>query len=76
MPLVQISVIKDVFTSAQKQEMIKKVTEAMVAVEGETMRGVTWVKVDEIESGDWAIGGQCLTTAAVKDLQAGQSAAA
>ena len=47
----------------------------MVAVEGETMRGVTWVKVDEIESGDWGIGGQCLTTAAVKDLQAGKAAA-
>jgi 4-oxalocrotonate tautomerase len=75
MPLVQISVIKDVFTPAQKQEMIKKVTDAMVAVEGETMRGVTWVKVDEIESGDWGIGGQCLTTAAVKDLQTGKAAA-
>ena len=48
MPLVQISVIKGVFTPAQKQDMIKKVTDAMVSVEGETMRGVTWVKVDEI----------------------------
>ena len=75
MPLVQISVIKDVFTPAQKQEMIKKVTDAMVAVEGETMRGVTWVKVDEVESGDWGIGGQCLTTTAVKNLQAGKAAA-
>lgn len=75
MPLVQISVIKDVFTAAQKQDMIKKVTDAMVAVEGEAMRGVTWVKVDEIESGDWAIGGQCLTTQAVKDLAAGKAAA-
>jgi 4-oxalocrotonate tautomerase len=35
---------------------------------------VTWVKVDEIESGDWAIGGQCLTTHAVKDLAAGKAA--
>jgi 4-oxalocrotonate tautomerase len=75
MPLVQISVIKDVFTLAQKQEMIRKVTDAMVAVEGETMRGITWVKVDEIESGDWGIGGHCLTTAAVKDLQTGKAAA-
>jgi 4-oxalocrotonate tautomerase len=47
----------------------------MVAVEGEAMRGVTWVKVDEIASGDWGIGGRCLTTAAVKDLQVGKSAA-
>jgi len=55
--------------------MIQKVTSAMVSVEGESMRGVTWVKVDEIESGDWGIGGQCLTTSAVKDLQAGKVAA-
>jgi len=75
MPLVQISLIKGVFTPAQKQEMIQKVTGAMVSVEGESMRGVTWVKVDEIESGDWGIGGQCLTTSAVKDLQAGKVAA-
>ena len=72
MPLVQISVIKDVFTAAQKQDMIKKVTDAMVAVEGESMRGVTWVKVDEIESGDWGIGGQALTTEAVQALAAGK----
>ena len=75
MPLVQISVIKGVFTPAQKQEMIQKVTDAMVSVEGETMRGVTWVKVDEIESGDWGIGGQCLTTGAVQELQRGKAAA-
>ena len=75
MPLVQISLIKGVFTPSQKQEMIKKVTDAMVSVEGESMRGVTWVKIDEIESGDWAIGGQCLTTGAVKELQAGKAAA-
>jgi 4-oxalocrotonate tautomerase len=47
-----------VFPSAQKREMIKKVTDVMISVEGEAMRGVTWVKVDEIESGDWAVGGQ------------------
>lgn len=75
MPLVQISLIKGVFSAAQKQDMIKKVTDAMVAVEGENMRGVTWVKVDEVESGDWGIGGQCLTTGAVKDLQMGKAAA-
>jgi 4-oxalocrotonate tautomerase len=75
MPLVQISLVKGVFTPAQKQDLIKKVTDAMVAVEGEAMRGVTWVKIDEIESGDWGIGGQCLTTAAVKDMQAGKAAA-
>jgi 4-oxalocrotonate tautomerase len=44
----------------------------MVAVEGERMRGVTWVVLDEVKSGDWGIGGQCMTTKAVHDLVAGR----
>ena len=60
MPAVTIDVIKDVFTPQQKAEMIQKVTDAMVAVEGEAMRPVTWVRIQEFEGGDWAIGGKPL----------------
>ncbi len=74
MPLVTIDVIKDVFTSSEKQQLIAKVTEAMVAVEGEALRGVTWVRINEFESGDWAIGGQALTAVAVQAM-AGKVAA-
>ena len=65
MPLVTIDVIKDVFTPDQKARLIAGVTEAMVAVEGEAMRPVTWVRVQEFEQGDWAIGGQALRAADV-----------
>jgi 4-oxalocrotonate tautomerase len=75
MPLVDIHVIRDVFTPAQKQALIEKVTDAMIAIEGENMRGVTWVKINEVESGDWAIGGKALTTKKVKSLAAGRGAA-
>jgi 4-oxalocrotonate tautomerase len=68
MPLVTIDVIKDVFTSSEKQQLIAKVTEAMVAVEGEALRGVTWVRINEFESGDWAIGGQALTAIDVQTM--------
>jgi 4-oxalocrotonate tautomerase len=68
MPLVTIDVIKDVFTSSQKRELIEKVTDAMVAVEGEALRGVTWVRVQEIEQGDWGIGGKTLMAADIKAL--------
>ena len=68
MPLVDIQLIKGVFTPEQKKTMIAKVTDAMVAVEGEPMRGVTWVRVQEVESGDWAIGGTLLTADAVKAM--------
>lgn len=74
MPLVTIDVIKDVFTPHQKREIIAKVTEAMVAVEGENMRPVTWVRINEFESGDWAIGGKALRTADVHALAAGKAA--
>ncbi len=74
MPLVTIDVIKDVFTPAQKQELISKVTEAMIAVEGEGMRPVTWVRISEFESGDWAIGGKALRSADVLALAGGGAA--
>jgi len=74
MPLVQVRVIKDVFTREQKKQMIKNLTDAMVAVEGENMRPVTWVTVEEVESGDWGIAGNPLTTADVRALAAGKAA--
>ena len=54
-------------------QMISRLTDAMLAIEGENLRPVTWVKVDEIESGDWGIGGQALTTEAVKALAGGKT---
>jgi 4-oxalocrotonate tautomerase len=68
MPVVTIDVIKDVFTPDQKQDMIQKVTNAMVAVEGEALRGVTWVRVQEIQQGDWGIGGQTLKASDVRAM--------
>lgn len=73
MPFVNVKVIKGVFSPDQKQEMIAKLTDTMVGIEGEAMRQVTWVTVEEVDSGDWGIGGQCLTTEAVKAIQAGNA---
>ncbi len=70
MPLVTIDVIKDAFTPDQKKRIIEKVSEAMIEVEGEAMRPVTWVKINEIAQGDWAIGGKCLNAAAVHAMSA------
>jgi 4-oxalocrotonate tautomerase len=74
MPMVTIDVIKDVFTPAQKQQLIAKVTDAMIAVEGENLRGVTWVRIQEFASGDWAVGGKALRTSDVRALAAGKAA--
>ena len=74
MPLINVKVIEGVFSGPQKQEIVKELTEAMVRVEGENMRPVTWVVVEEVRSGDWGIGGNTLTTEAVKALAAGTAA--
>ncbi len=73
MPLIQVKVIEGVFTEAQKHEMVRKLTDAMVAIEGENMRPVTWVIVEEVKSGDWGIGGKPLTTADVNTLATGKT---
>jgi 4-oxalocrotonate tautomerase len=70
--VVQVKVIEGVFTEAQKREIIHKLTDAMISIEGENMRSVTLVIVEEVKSGDWGIGGKSLTTAAVKKLAAGK----
>ena len=74
MPLVTIDVIKDVFTPTQKKELIAKVTEAMIQVEGENLRPVTWVRINEFEGGDWAIGGKPLRASDVQALAAAKAA--
>jgi 4-oxalocrotonate tautomerase len=71
MPFVNVKLIEGVFSADQKRDMIAKLTDTMVAIEGENMRGVTWVVVEEVASGEWGIGGQALTTADVKALAAG-----
>lgn len=75
MPLLNVKLIEGVFTTSQKQEMIRKLTDAMVSIEGENMRSVTWVVVEEVKSGEWGIGGNPLTVNDVKALAAGKSAA-
>jgi 4-oxalocrotonate tautomerase len=74
MALVTIELVKGVFTPEQKREIIEKVTDAMVSVEGETMRQVTWVRINEVDH--WAVGGVLLTPAAVHAEMRGEREAA
>ena len=75
MPYVTIKLIEDVFDADEKREMIEKVTEAMVEVEGESMRPVTWVVLEEVKSGDWGIGGVGKTAEDIHALRASGAAA-
>jgi len=57
MPLVQIRGVGGYLTLTQKQEMIRKVTDAVLAVEGEGLRQVTWVTIEDVQPGAWGAGG-------------------
>jgi 4-oxalocrotonate tautomerase len=75
MPLIEVHLIENVFNPEQKCRIIQKFTDATVSIEGENMRGVAWIKISEVMSGEWGIGGQPLTSEAVKDLAAARKAA-
>ena len=76
MPLVNIQVIEDVFTPAQKKEMIEKVSEVMISIEGEALRPYTLVKIDEVKDGNWSVGGKIVTASDVRRLQQTKAKAA
>jgi 4-oxalocrotonate tautomerase len=76
MPLVNIQVIENVFTPAQKKEMIEKVSEVMVSIEGEALRPYTLVKIDEVKDGNWSVGGKIVTASDARRLQQTTSKAA
>jgi 4-oxalocrotonate tautomerase len=74
MPFVNVKVIEGVFDTDQKREIVERLTDTMVAIEGDNMRDVTWVVLEEVKSGDWAIGGKALSTEDVQALAAGTAA--
>ena len=74
-PLIQVKLIAGVYTAPQKQEIIERLTDAMVAIEGEEMRSVTWCLIEEVASGAWGFDGQALTADDVKALARGGDSA-
>jgi 4-oxalocrotonate tautomerase len=71
-PLIHVTLIEDVFSQAQKQEMIQKLTGAMVSIEGEKLRSLTWVVIEEVKDGNLGIGGKPLSSGDARELLGGQ----
>jgi len=67
-PLIQVKVVKGVFTTSQKHEIIERLTDALVEVEGENLRQHTWCVIEEIATDAWGIGGQVQTADDIKAL--------
>ena len=71
MPFINVKLIEGVFTSEQKAEIVRRLTDTLVEIEGENMRPVTWCVIEEVASGDWGIAGQPMRTEDVKALARG-----
>jgi 4-oxalocrotonate tautomerase len=69
--LITIKLLAGFLSEEQKQQLIEGVTEAVVSVEGEVMRPLTWVLVEEtIASGDWGIAGHGVTADELRAIRA------
>jgi len=68
MTLIQVTIIAGVFTTPQKEEIVERLTDAMVAIEGESMRQTVWCIVEEVASGEWGVGGSTLIADDLKAL--------
>ena len=75
MPIINVKLIENVFSAEQKQQIIEKLTDAMVAIEGENMRPVTWVYLEEVREQQFGIGGKPMAAADIHALQRGEVAA-
>ena len=71
MPLIRATLMENAISPEQKQELLARITDAVVAVYGENMRPYTWVLIDDIKSGLWGVGGQGLTTQDIRATMAG-----
>ena len=72
MPFIDIKVIQGVFTPEEKRELVERVSETVIAVEGEALRPYTATAITETPSGEWAVGGRTYTA---EDVKAARSAA-
>ena len=70
MPLIQIKGVAGYLNLKQKQELIRKVTDAVVSVEGEGLRSVTWVTIEDVEPGAWGVGGKTVTDEDLRQMAA------
>lgn len=61
--------VEKTLTPEQRNQILEYVTEAMVRVVGEEIRGAVWVLIDQIPADAWGVGGRPLS--AVDSTSAG-----
>ena len=68
MPLITVKVFKDELSEQQSKQVIEKITNSIVEVSDEKLRQVTWVVIEEVNDGQWGVGGNALGLDDVKQM--------
>ncbi|EKS6735778.1 tautomerase family protein [Enterobacter asburiae] len=60
MPFVNVQTIKGIMDSEQKKELLRRMTDLIVEIEGKgdpEFRRSVWIRIDEYEPDQWSLGG-------------------
>ncbi len=60
MPFVNVQTIKGMMNSEQKKELLRRMTDLIVEIEGNgdpEFRRSVWIRIDEHEPEQWSLGG-------------------
>jgi 4-oxalocrotonate tautomerase len=74
MPLARLAGISGYLNDQQKKQLIEKVTDAILSIEGEGLRPVTWVLIEDVPEGQWGVGGEVATAQLLRDMRDGKAA--
>jgi 4-oxalocrotonate tautomerase len=75
MPLVQVKGVSGYLSKEQKAELITRLTDAVLSVEGEGLRPVTWVIIEDVPEGQWGVGGTLASAQMLRDMAGTQHCA-
>lgn len=70
MPLVEIKGVGGYLSLDQKKTLIERVTDAVLSVEGEGVRPVTWVIIEDVPEGQWGVGGALASAQMLREMTA------
>jgi 4-oxalocrotonate tautomerase len=60
MPFVEVKSIKGVFTTEDKTQIIKDITNVFAQLKNDKFAEGTWVVINELDDGNWGEGGSVL----------------
>ena len=60
MPFVEVKSIKGVFTTEEKTQIIKDITDVFAQMKNDKFAEGTWVVINELDDGNWGEGGSVL----------------